>query len=299
LLYVGTKINTGSAVDMAGLTNGALYGIVVNGASTDAAFRTTYAVGTPVPFTTIALTGATGAALQTDATAKNVFAPDRTEDGVWDPAHPNDYYFVTTGSTPAAAGRGGLWRQHFNDVNDPLSGGTLTLLVNHPATHAAGDNSSNQPGFYMPDNMTMDAHGHIILQEDPGSDDYVSRIWAYDVASNQLKPIATFDPARFAPGPGLITNDEESSGVIDTESTLGAGTFLLDAQVHTATGLSNATRDAERGQYMVMSVDFASVFATSPVVPEAPLPVLFGVGMLLVGGGYLGVRRWKSRPVQA
>lgn len=298
LVYVGTKDNAGTTpVEKAGLTNGSLFGVVVTGASTDAAFRTAFGVGSAQPFTLVALTGATGAALQTDATAKNVFAPDRTEDGAWDPSNPNDFYFVTTGSTASATGRGGLWKQHWNDVNNPSLGGTLTLLVDHPGTHAAGDDSTNQPGFYMPDNMTIDGHGHILLQEDPGGDNYLARIFAYDIATGQLKPVATFDPAKFAPGPGLVTNDEEASGIIDTESLLGAGTFLFDAQVHTPTGLSNATRDAERGQYLVMSIDFANLFATAaPEVPEAPLEIMLPISALVVlGGAAVVVRRRHAR----
>jgi Bacterial protein of unknown function (DUF839) len=212
---------------------------------------------------------------------------------VWDPANPNDFYFLTTGSTAAAAGRGGLWRMRWNDVTQPSLGGTLALLVDHPASHLATDDSTNQPGFYMPDNMTMDSHGHILIQEDPGGDNYVARVFAYDVATNVLKPVATFDPALFGAGaPGFITNDEESSGIIDTESIYGAGTFLLDAQIHTATGLSNPTRDAERGQYLLMTVDFAKVFGgPNPVIPEAPVAVLLPLGSLLVIGGYLVLRR--------
>jgi hypothetical protein len=34
--------------------------------------------------------------------------------------------------------------------------------------------------------------------------------------------------------PGFITQDEESSGIIDASRFLGPGTFLFDAQVHKA-----------------------------------------------------------------
>ncbi len=294
LIYVGTKTNTGSPVDKAGLTNGLLYTMkLTGGVTTDAAFRTTYGLNSPQPFTLAQITGATGALLQTDSVAKGGFGPDRTEDGVWDPANLNDFYFQTTGSTAAAAGRGGLWRMRWNDVTQPSLGGTLTLLVDHPSSHLATDNASNQPGFYMPDNMTMDSHGHILIQEDPGADNYVARVFAYDVATNVLKSVATFDPALFGAGaPGFITNDEESSGIVDTESIYGAGTFLLDAQVHTATGLSNPTRDAERGQFLLMTVDFAKLFGgPNPVIPEAPFAVLMSLGSLVVIGGYLVLRR--------
>lgn len=294
LVYVGTKTNTGSPVDKAGLTNGLLYTMKLTGVTTDAAFRSTYGVGSPQPFTLAQITGATGAALQADSVAKGGFQPDRTEDGVWDPANPNDFYFVTTGSTPAAGGRGGLWRARWNDVTQPSLGGTLTLLVTNPGSHAATDTAANQPGFYMPDNIGIDGKGHLMIQEDPGGDNYLARVYAYDIATNVMKSVATFDPALFggAGAPGFLTNDEESSGIIDTESIYGAGTFLFDAQVHTATGLSNPTRDAERGQYLLMTVDFAKLFGgPTPVIPEAPVTVLLSLGSLVVIGGYLVLRR--------
>lgn len=293
LVYVGTKTTTGTVVEKAGLTNGSLFGIkLTNGATNDAGFRTTVGVGTSAAFEMVAITGATGAALQADALAKGVFGPDRSEDGVWDPQHPNDFYFVTTGSTAAANGRGGLWRMRFTDVTNPAAGGTLTLLVDHASAHAATDDSTNQPGFYMPDNMGIDANGHILIQEDPGNDGYLARIWAYDIATNRLLPVATFDPARFGSSAASpITLDEESSGIIPVPQ-LGADTFLFDAQVHTATGLSNPTRDQERGQYLTMKVDFDALFGPGTQVPEVPLNVLLPLStIVLIGGAVLVDRR--------
>ena len=292
LVYVGTKTSTGSAVEKAGLTNGSVFGIkLTNGVTTDAAFRTTVGLGSPSAFTLVGLSGATGAALQADAVAQGVFGPDRSEDGVWDPQHPNDFYFVTTGSTSSALGRGGLWRMSFEDVADPSLGGTLTLLVDHGSAHAATDDSSNQPAFYMPDNMGIDSTGHILIQEDPGNDGYLARVWAYDIASNQLASVATFDPARFgATAPDLITIDEESSGIISVPE-LGVDTFLFVAQVHTATGLSNPTRDQEHGQYLTMNVDFDALFGPGQQVPEVPLTVLLPLSVILLAGGAVIVDR--------
>ena len=129
----------------------------------------------------------------------------------------------------------------------------------------------------MPDNVTIDNHGHLVILEDPGADNYVAKVFGYDIATNQLAAVAQFDPLRFDPANvgTFMTNDEETSGVFDTESTLGANTFLLDAQVHTATGLTNPTAQVEHGQYLKSSVDFAKVFSgPTPVVPESPLIIL-------------------------
>mgnify|MGYP003353084690 CR=1 FL=1 len=62
-----------------------------------------------------------------------------------------------------------------------------------------------------------------------------------------------FDPAQFTPGqPRFITQDEETSGVIDAADLLGEGYFLLDAQVHKA---STDPELVEGGQLLALYVD--------------------------------------------
>ena len=57
--------------------------------------------------------------------------------------------------------------------------------------------------------------------------------------------IAQHDPARFAAGaPAFLTQDEESSGVIDASDVLGKGWFLFDTHTHFA----NGTELVEGGQ---------------------------------------------------
>jgi hypothetical protein len=288
LVYIGTKTATGTPVQKAGLANGTINAIRLANVANEATFRSTYGVGSPQAFTVIAITGATGAALQADALSKGAFGPDRTEDGAWDPSNPNDFYYLTTGTTASATGRGGLWRMRFTDRNNPALGGTLMLVKSH-----AGDHLANSASFYMPDNMTIDSSGHILIQEDPGGDAYIARIFAYDIGSGQMKAIATFDPAQFTPAqPGFITNDEEASGIIPAPASFGANTFLFDAQVHNATGLSNAARDAEKGQLLQMTIDFNQLFAgPEPVVPEVPFPALLAVGAMATMGGFFLLRR--------
>jgi hypothetical protein len=47
--------------------------------------------------------------------------------------------------------------------------------------------------------------------------------------------IAVHDPARFGAGaPGLLTTDEESSGIVDASRILGPGWFIADVQAHDA-----------------------------------------------------------------
>ena len=89
----------------------------------------------------------------------------------------------------------------------------------------------------MFDNMTIDHHGHVYIQEDPGGNAYLAKIWRYDIATDTATVVAQHDPARFTPGAsGFLTIDEESSGIIDASHVLGDGWFLLDVQAHYGVG---------------------------------------------------------------
>ena len=75
----------------------------------------------------------------------------------------------------------------------------------------------------MLDNMTVDGNGNLILQEDPGNQEYLARIWKFYPRERELVEIAKHDPARFGNRNGKIitpptppfNSDEESSGVIE------------------------------------------------------------------------------------
>lgn len=273
-VYVGRKESSGMAVAKAGLTNGRLFVVdVVNEAvSTDAQFRTTFGKGNPAQV----VFGAgeeidwtqSGEEQNVQAAAKGLTL-NRIEDGVFDPSNKNDYYFATTegGSTvpnPNEPGLsrdgGGLWKLHFTDVERPALGGTLTLVLD----------GSEAPYLNKPDNMTMDDEGNLLIQEDPGTNDHLARIVAYSVRSGDRGVVARFDRGLFgASNPSGVTGDEravlttneESSGIISTDNLLGDDTFMFDAQVHTAKGLSMGTGPGtveeyvERGQLLTMQID--------------------------------------------
>ena len=112
---------------------------------------------------------------------------------------------------------------------------------------------------------------NILLQEDPGNNNPLARIVAYRISDGALGVSASSTPTSSARGEHRprreLTIDEESSGIIDTEDFLGAGTFVFDAQVHTAKGLPAGTGPGtvqefvERGQYMMLQVDdWSSVY---------------------------------------
>ncbi len=242
-IYVGSKQSTGTEVDKAGLTNGLLYGVAVAGITDEGSAAgvngsfTLKAVG-PSGGDVSALDGLT---IENWSEANGVTGFLRPEDFSWDPQHPDTAYFVTTNSF---TGHSRLYQLHFTDIGNPTAGGTITMVAD-----------SADVGAHMFDNITVN-NGHVIIQEDPGGNDYVARVWDYNIATDALNEVATFNPDQFAPGaPHFITNDEESSGVIDVTGLLGDSdtrAYLLDTQIHAATG-NPAT--VEHGQLLVMYVD--------------------------------------------
>jgi hypothetical protein len=273
--YMGTKQSDGSPVDQAGLTNGTNHVVdVVNQAvSSDVQFRATYGKGSPVPVTFNEVDWTLGGVAQNASAAANGLSLNRIEDGSFDPSNRNDYYFLTTeggvGATvsndpafpaPNTVGNGrdggGLWRLRFADVDNPQLGATLELLLD----------GSEAIGLNKPDNMTIDDHGNLLIQEDPGGNVHVARIVAYRISDGAIATVAQFDPARFsreaalAAAPSFLTMDEESSGIVPTTKQFGPNTFLFDAQVHTTKGLPAGTGQGtvqefvENGQLLMLRV---------------------------------------------
>jgi Alkaline phosphatase PhoX len=233
-VYVGDKTTTGSPVDRAGLTNGLLYGIKVTG------FATEPVGGIPAgtPFTLASLgnrQASTGTALQADSVAAGVTEFNRPEDGAWDTQDPSVFYFVTTASF---TGNTRLWKVDFVDPADPSQGGTITAVLD------------GTEGPKMMDNMTVNARGQVLVQEDVGNNAHIGKIWLYDPDSDSLTEVAHHDEARFLPGaPGFLTQDEESSGIIPAPF-LGEGWYLLDVQAHFQLG----GELVEGGQLLAMHV---------------------------------------------
>lgn len=219
-IYIGTKTNAGNDIQKAGLSNGNLFGIAVSGLASEVS------ASYPAPNTSFSLvnlgnvSGLTGATLDANSTAAGVTRFLRPEDAVWDPNNPAVFYFVTTNSITAPSR---LWKVEFNDVNSPEVGGKITVLL---------DGTEGQKMF---DNMTMDKYGNILLQEDPGNNAHIAKVWQYNLATDALTLIAEHDSAYFLTGGSkFLTQDEESSGLIDASSMLGSGMFLMNVQAHYA-----------------------------------------------------------------
>lgn len=252
-VYIGAKQRRGHPVEQAGLTNGKLYGLKVS------------VEGQPVPeesnqfglgnattgfvgsgrfslFNLGDVSGLDGLALEQASIANGVTRFQRCEDGAWDPRlrRRGNYYFVTTASLTANCR---LWHLSFDDIERPERGGTIEILLK-------GDE-----GHGMLDNVTIDRGGRILMDEDPGNSARVAKIWLYQIGTRELVQVAAHNPKFFDPttnNPTFITQDEESSGIIDASHVLGRGWFLLDVQAHK---VSSDPELVEGGQLLAMFVD--------------------------------------------
>jgi hypothetical protein len=233
-IYIGTKTNTGTPVQMAGLTNGSLYGVAVAGV---AAEDNLLGIPSGTALTLAPLGNVetlTSAQIETASDMGGVTKFLRPEDGAWDPLNPADYYFVTTNAFTAPSR---LWRLRFSDINNLTAGGTIDMLL---------DGTEGQKMF---DNIAVDKKGHVYLLEDVGNNEHIGKVWRYTIASDQLVMIAQHNLDLFQPGAAhFLTQDEESSGIIDASDVIGAGWFLVDVQAHYLTD----TELVEGGQLLAI-----------------------------------------------
>ena len=241
-VYIGNKTNSGTEIEKAGLSGGALYGVGVSGLTAEVSASIPSA-GTSFSLVSLGqVQNLTGAALNTNSNTLGITNFLRPEDGSWDPSNPNDFYFATTNSFTAPSR---LWKLSFNSIHNPELGGTITAVLD------------GTEGQKMLDNITIDNSGHIILQEDPGNQDYNAKVWMYTIATDQLVQIGQHDPNRFITGgSNFLTQDEESSGVIDMQSILGLGMYMVVDQAHYA----QPGQLVEGGQLLTM---YNSITATS------------------------------------
>ena len=227
---------------MAGLSDGASFQVSIDGYAVESGAE-------PIPH------GYVGnfSLVDTGGTGLN-----RVEDGAWDTQNPNRFYFVTTASF---TGNSRLWRLTFNDIQNPLAGGTVEVLLDGEVT-----------GQKMMDNLTVDGAGDVIIQEDVGNQTHLGKVWKYNATSGIASLLAQHDELRFISGAaadidgsGTKQSDEESSGVVEV-STLFQGTagydtdnyryFLLDVQAHygSVNGVALPTELVEGGQLLMMKL---------------------------------------------
>ena len=269
-LYLGTKTNSGNAVQKAGLTNGQVYGIKVNSATgytgAVALEAATGINGTfllaPI-FTNGTIAAKTGAEFQAAATTAGTTQFARPEDAHW--LDHDSLLFATTGATVnSIVVSSKIYQLDFNsDATNGIltTGGNISVVVN--SANMTGLDGAKATTF---DNLTVGEDGKLYIQEDPGTNAYVAKHWVVDLSQStqalrESTAVQIFesDRSRFTTGATQFqTIDEEHSGIIDITSIINDGItgskwFLVATQNHAAaTGASAATL-VEGGQFVALN----------------------------------------------
>ncbi len=252
-VYVGTKTSAGNAVEQAGLANGKLFAVKVGTSNVVAVEAGTSPANSGLgldatgsgTFSLVEIAGAaqkTGAEINTASLAALATSFLRPEDGAWS-LDGGTFYFCTTASQTTASR---LWALKFADSGNPVQGGTIQMLL---------DGSEGQVMF---DNLTVAQDGSILLQEDPGNYAGSARIWKYNPSTDAVVDVARHDLALVT-GSTAVTQDEESSGVVEVSSMLagvaGYDTskfqyFLTSDQIHKSVTTAGIV---EMGQLVLMA----------------------------------------------
>ncbi|MEN9957662.1 MAG: hypothetical protein RIR46_1270 [Actinomycetota bacterium] len=242
-LYVGKKLAAGKWFERAGLHNGKSYVMEAGEFADDTDIRASVSKGTPISVRFNEVDNTVDGSSQNFEALLGGTTMSRLEDGVFDPSSPNDFYFTTTESsgdakatkanpaTPKIKRDGGaLWRLRFKDAAKPLSGATLTMILD----------GSEAPYLNKPDNLEIDVHGNIFIEEDPGINEHRSRLIVFQPATSRFTVLATAKQRYFAAlGADYLTNNEELTSVVDVSrhlrtSTSDKKTYLVfSIQVHT------------------------------------------------------------------
>ena len=275
-MYVGQKTKAGQWYEKAGLTNGNAYvlsAVASANVANDNEIRARYGKGVAIKVGFSKVDNTLSGKAQNEMARSLGIELSRVEDGHFDPKNPKDFYFITTESnkdpkatapnpaTPTVSRDGGaLWKLSFTDLSNPAKGGTLTMLLD----------GSEVPYLSKPDNLAIDDLGNVLIQEDPGNNAAVSRVVAYRIKDGKIGVLAKFKDSMFATGgAAFITQDEESSGVVDVTDMLKKGKgdkshyYMLVAQVHStpalarpdiAAGNTTLANAVEGGQWYIMEV---------------------------------------------
>ena len=194
LVYQGQKSKQGSAIQQAGLAGGQLYAVQVNGDR----------------FSLVALPSMAnldGKTLRVEAQKLGASGFARPEDGAWDTLDSRVFWFNTTDKI---GGDSRLSQLVFDDINNPQAGGAITTKIR-----------ASEIGAEMFDNLTVDADGRVLLEEDPGEHERLSAIWLFELNTNKTTKLFEANPALFKKGGSdFMTLDEEHSGIIEVTDLL-------------------------------------------------------------------------------
>lgn len=232
-VYVGEKRDTGNPVELAGLINGSLFALKVDGGRFKLA-----SLGDVSEMSGDELEQA-----GRKAGASNFMRP---EDGAWDVNNPNIFYFATTDKID---GSSQLFRLAFDDELHPEQGGAISVVLN-----------ARDIGAQMFDNITVAGDGKLLIEEDPGNNSHAASIWQFDPETGKADKVAVVAPERFIDKSNLqfMTQDEENSGIVEITDLVrkapwakaGQRHFLGVLQVHAKL---DDTELVEEGQLYLIS----------------------------------------------
>ena len=194
LVYLGQKSKDGNPVKQAGLVGGQLFTIKVEGER----------------FSFLPLANAAnldGKSLRELAIKSGATGFARPEDGAWDTLNNRAFWFNTTDKI---GGDSRLSQLLFDDINQPQAGGRISTKIR-----------ASEIGAEMLDNLTVDAAGRVLLQEDPGEDKRLAAIWLFDPKTNKSSKLFEANAELFkSGGSAFMTSDEEHSGIIEVTDLL-------------------------------------------------------------------------------
>ncbi len=221
-VYVGDKKSEGNDITKAGLTDGTLYGLVVDGKTKFPGDE--FNDGDPVSL--VALADLSSADHQERlAAAKDAQMTIFTdmEDGDWDPANPNRFYFTTNGSKVRDDVPTRLWRVTLTDITNPALGGVIDVTID-----------GTDPDLRSFDNISVDYESNVLVQEDDDTlSDRLGKIWRFHSNDGHVEEVATHNALYFDPqSEAFLSQDDESTGIIDASEILGDGWYLLVSRAH-------------------------------------------------------------------
>jgi hypothetical protein len=263
-MYVGNKIGAASASPLAknGLIGGKLYVFVpMNPAMTN---ETVVKEGTvkgkwveiPDPETL------SDVELEATADALGAFGFVRIEDGAFATTSGKDFFFVTTGGNKDAGNELGRLYHLLLDPRDPRGPAAIKVVYNADTVIANGGDIA-----LSPDNMEV-GKDYLMINEDGTTPSRVvmaakgrdGAVWRFNlkttgdgrasVDAKSGKMVAVLNPPGRdgkAVGPGVW----ETTGIIDTASLFGEGTWAMNIQAHSPT-TAPGPNTVEDGQFVIL-----------------------------------------------
>jgi len=126
---------------------------------------------------------------------------------------------------------------------------------------------TESPLLSKPDNIEVDGFGNVLIQEDPGGNDHVARMVAYRIADGKIAVVTKFKDEYFAPRAAkFITNDEESSGVVNVTDIMRTSKddknsyYIYNAQIHAKPGASRPDLAGKAPATLDLAVEGGQVY---------------------------------------